>query len=233
MPDALYHPEHVHRALLKVDGIEDEDELLKAVKVSQGQDALPPEVYVRLLRRCRVEENRRLEGTVFDALVKRVSTWAARQYSGLSPADREDLSQEIITRVIEAVAKTTSIDWWEIRFLFNLRCAAADQYERLFDKGLQSATADIGDQAEELDDGGSFAKDMVDQASLYGRLAQILDPEEMKLVYPLLLSTIPISSTKAKEDLVRLLGRPEGTLREKKTAITRKLKAALERESLQ
>ena len=66
----------------------------------------------------------------------------------------------------------------------------------------------------------------------HARLAEILDRHELALVYPLLLSTLPLSSKKAKLDLVRCLGIPEGTLAEKKAAIIRKLKAALEKESL-
>lgn len=232
MADAQYHPAHVDRALARIDAIVDEDGLLAAVGVVHGPDAVPPEVHVRLLRRCRVEANRRLEGAVLRALVKRVGHWVARNYVGLSPADREDMSQELLAHVAKAVARTTGIDWWECRFFFNLRNAAADQYEKMFDEGLRSATADISEQAEYLHDKGALAKKLVEDAVRRARLAEILDPDELALVHPLFLSTLPLSSQKAKLDLVRYLGIPAGTLAEKKAAIIEKLKAALEKESL-
>lgn len=232
MADAQYHPAHVDRALARIDAIDDEDGLLAAVSVIRGPDAVPPEVHVRLLRRCRVEANRKLEGAVLRALVKRVDRWVTRKFAGLSPADREEMSQELLAHVVKAVARTTGIDWWECRFFFNLRKAAASQYEKTYDEGLRSATADIGDQAEELHDEGALAKELVEDAVRHARLVEVLDPDEVVLVHPLFLSTLPISSKKAKLDLVRYLGIPEGTLAEKKATIVKKLKAALEQESL-
>ena len=232
MADAQYHPAHVNRALARIDAIDDEDRLLAAVGVIHGPDALPPGVYVRLLRRCRVEANRKLERAVLRALVTRVDHWVARKFAGLSRADREEMSQELLAHLVKAIARTTGIDWWECRFFFSLRMAAVTQYEKTYDEGLRSATADIGDQAEELHDEGVPARKLVEEAVRHARLVEVLDPDEVALVHPLFLSTLPISSTKAKLDLVRYLGIPEGTLAEKKAAIVRKLKAALEQESL-
>ena len=231
MAEDLYHPDHVDRELVRLDGMLDEAELFAAIRAT-GPQAVPPEVFVRLLRRCSVEANPALERVVLVALLGRVNRWVGRQYSGVSVADQEDLTQDLMLSVTRAIARQAGIDWWEIRFFFNLKNAAADLYQRLFDEGLKTATADIGDQAEELDDGGRLAKAMVDKEILHARLAEILDKDELELIYPLFLGSVPISSAKATIDLVRLLNIPAGTLREKKTAIKRRLEAALDKEFL-
>ncbi len=230
MPEELFHPEHVHLALARLDAIQDAAALVAAVEIRGGPDEPPPEALVRLLRRCRAEPNRRLEATVLSALVRRVQRWVASQYSGLSREDREEVAQDLLTTVVRAVARTSGIDWWEITFLRNLRRAAADIYDALFDKALRTATADIGDL--ELEDEGRLAEDLLEQANVDGRLARILTPAELALFYPLFMTTIPIAGDPRHHDLVRLLRMPEGTLREKKTLIRRKLEEALKKEPL-
>jgi hypothetical protein len=231
MADALYHPAHVHRALTRIDAIEDADALLEACGIARGPCAVPPEVHVRILRRCQIAPNAKLERAALRALISRVRQWVDRQFAGLSPTDRQDMLQSLLAVVVEAVAEKTGIDWWECRFFYNLRKAALGHYEKVFDEALKTATADIGDQAEELHDGGVLARDLVESALRHRRLAAVLDPDELALVHPLFLSTLPIRSGKSTLDLERFLGIPEGTLAEKKAGIIRKLKGALQEES--
>jgi hypothetical protein len=230
MPKELFHPEHVHLALARLEAVEDVAALVAAIGIRSGPDEPPPEALVRLLRRCRAEPDRRLETAVLNALVRRVERWVAFQYRSLSREDREEVAQDLLTTVIKAVARTAGIDWWEITFLKNLKRAAADIYESLFDKALRTATADIGDL--ELEDEGRLANDLLQQANVDGRLAKILTPAELALFYPLFMTTIPIAGDAEHHDLVRLLGIPEGTLREKKTLIRRKLEDAFKKEPL-
>lgn len=230
MPEELFHPEHVHLALTRLDAIEDAAALVTAVGIRSGPDEPPPEVLVRLLRRCRAEPDRRLEAAVLNALVRRVQRWVAFQYFGLSREDRDEVAQDLLTMVVRGVVRTTSIDWWEITFFKNLKRAAADIYDSLFDEALRSATADIFNL--ELMDEGRLANDLLQQANIDGRLAKILTPEELTLYYPLFMTTIPIAGDPEHHDLVRLLRIPEGTLREKKTLIRRKLEEAFKKEPL-
>lgn len=230
MPEELFHPEHVHLALARLDAIEDAAALAAAVGIRSGPDEPPPEVLVRLWRRCRAEPDQRLEAAVLNALVRRVQRWVAFQYAGLSQDDREEIAQDLLTIVVRAVARTTSIDWWEISFFKNLRRAAADIYDSLFYKALRTEIADIDDL--ELEDEGRLANDLLQQANVDGRLAKILTPKELALFYPLFMTTIPIAGDPKHQDLVRLLRMPEGTLREKKTLIRRKLEEAFNKEPL-
>lgn len=232
MPDALFHPEHVANALARYDGINDEDMRLAVVATRAGTEALPPAVYVRLLRRYQVDPYPRLERAAQNALVHWIKQWIGRNYPGLSFEDKQEMTQELAITVVKAVLATTGIDWWEIRFVHKLTLAAADHYEKLFDPGLKAARIDINDQPEDFHDGGAFARELESNERLQPWLANILDPEELVLVAPLLIWDLPICSEKARIDAVRLLGIPEGTLREKKAAMIKKVKAALEKEAL-
>jgi len=232
MSEALFHPDFVAKALAQFDGINDETVRLDRIRMCGGTDALPPAVFVRLLRRYRVDPYPKLEKAVQNALYQWIRTWVGRKYSGLSLADRQEMVQELSITVINAVLATTSIDWWEITFVKNLSRAAADHYEKLFDLGLHSARGDINDRPGDFHDDGDSARVLESTELLRPWLATILNREELLLVAPLLIWDIPISSELASIDAVRHLGMPEGTLREKKAALIKKIAAQIKKEAL-
>lgn len=232
MPDTLFHPPRVARALDIIDKIEDEGELLSLLDDHYRRPALPPEVYVRLLRRCRVEPHKKVEDATLKALIASVTRWVAWQYRGLSYHDKQDMAQGLLLVVTREVAKRTGIDWWEITFQTNLERTAADLYQRLFDLRSDAEKVDIDDHADAVHDGAAVARDTVEEALIQGRVAKVLTADELAVFHPLFMSDIPLRSERAAIDLVRMLGKPEGTLREMKTAIKNKLEAALSKEEL-
>lgn len=232
MPETLTHPRRVARALDHIDDLSDEGELLALLNDHHRRPALPPEVYVRLLRRCRVDPNRNVEHVTLKALVAAVGRWVGWKYSGLSYHDREDMAQGLLQIVTREVAKRVEIDWWEITFQSNLERAAADLYPGLFDLRPNAEKVAIDDHADAINDEASVARNTVDRVLIDGRIARILTPDEMAVFHPLFMSEIPLRSERAAIDLVRMLGKPEGTLREMKTAIKTKLEAALTKEEL-
>jgi hypothetical protein len=232
MPNILTHPKRVASALDQIDDLPDEAGVLALLNDHHRRPALPPEVYVRLLRRCRVAPNRRVEHATLKALIAFVVRWVGWQYRGLSHHDREEMAQGLLLVINREVAKQTGIDWWEITFRTNMERAAADLYPTLYDLRPDAEKVDIDDHADAINDEASVARETVDSVLIDGRIAKILTPDEMAVFYLLFMSEIPIRSDKAPRDLVRMLGRPEGTLREMKTAIKTKLEAALTKEEL-
>ncbi|MGU3420778.1 hypothetical protein [Methylobacterium sp. D54C] len=216
----------------RIDDLDDEDELLALLNDHHRRPALPPEVYVRLLRRCRVDPNRKVEHATVKALVAAVIRWVGWKYRGLCHHDREDMAQSLLQIVTREIAKRVEIDWWEITFQTNLERAAADLYPGLFDLRPDAEKVAIDDHADAINDEASLARDTVDKVLIDGRIAGILTPDEMAVFHPLFMTEIPLRSDRAAIDLVRMLGKPEGTLREMKTAIKTKLEAALTKEEL-
>lgn len=142
------------------------------------------------------------------------------------------MAQGLLLVVTREVAKRTGIDWWEISFQTNLERTAADLYPGLFDLRRDAEKVAIDDHADAINDEASVARDTVNKVLIDGRIARILTPDEMAVFHPLFMSEIPLRSERAAIDLVRMLGKPEGTLREIKTAIKTKLEATLSKEEL-
>ena len=232
MTEGLHHPPHVARALDRFDRLVGMDDILASVGCSNraSPSYLPMEVLVRLLRRGQIDPQPKLERAVLASLVRRIDQWVKQNYSGLAQDLRPDMSQELLTRLVREIARRTTIDWWEINIHVKLERAAADFYHDLFVLPPGTTTLDIVGNEDVHNDKGFTAAEIlanVQDLGLDGRLAEILTPAEMQVVYPLFLSPVPLCSKKGSVDLVRTLGKKEGTLREMKTRIKEKLTAAL------
>lgn len=228
MEEDLYHPRHVVAGLARIEGVGHED-LKAALQAGTGSKLrLPDEALVRLIRRSRVNGDEVVERLVCRTLLDRLLWWAWRTYSTLSPEDRKDLACGTMETIIKAIVKTNGIDFWEITFARNRKRAAADVYEQYFLERSRNdhEEYDINHHAE--DDAGVEAEEIAQVALSEARASRVLSPEEMRYFHPLFLSGIPLRSPRASTDLVRMLGKPEGTLREIKTAIKKKLKNAWE-----
>lgn len=229
MKEDLYHPRHVVRALDSVEGMTT-DELRAAIAVTDRGAAgyLPEEALVRLIRRARTDSDPVVEHYAVSALAKRVSAWAWRKYSGLNPEGREDVAQTVLQVIAKSIACQTGIDFWEITFARNRDRAGADAYQEHFAQNFDVEHIEFDATAHESSDEGHQANEVADEVLFKIFAAKALTREEMTYFHGLFLSNIPLSSPKASLDLVRMFGKPEGTLREIKTAIKEKLKVAWE-----
>ncbi len=227
MTGSLFHPPHIAAALAAVDDL-GPDDLLGALSARPGSTShVPNEAVVRIIRRARVEADRKMEGIALKALMDRVWAWATRTYLSLTPSDAEHMAVVLGERVFEKVARESAVDYWEITFERNVKRLAADIYRQSFEakfrkKHVEFDVAEHGD-----DDGGTEQRAMVLKAFVTAKAERVLDQEELKYFPALFISGVPLSSKRASVDLVRELGRPEGTLREIKTRIVTKLKAAM------
>lgn len=161
----------------------------------------------------------------------RLAAWAWGAYSSFSEQDREDLVSELGEAIVKAVRKSTAIDFWEITFAKLRGRAAADVYQKYFADRYQSAHEPYDAEIHDEGDGGLHANDLAELALINKRWEKALSPEEMRYMHLLFLSDIPLKSPRASIDLVRLTGKPEGTLREIKTKLKNKLQEAWERTS--
>ncbi len=227
MTKILFHPRHVAAALDRLDAAEGES-VLEALEILDPERPgfVPPEALVRLLRRCRVDPDPRLERAAAAALVRFVQRWVARKYAGLSRESMKDMAQTLLEVVSRQVAAQATIDWWEITFHRNLERAAADAYPSLFDLPPGTDVVDAATQDQVHHDEGEQASELIANAVRGVIIAKILTPREMEMFWHLFMSPIPLDSEKAAVDLVRILGKPAGTLRGIKTAIKKKLEAA-------
>ena len=229
MTQALYHPPHVAEALDSIEGLEG-DELKAAIRYrgSTSKPKLPDEALIRIIRRASVDGDEAMEGFALKALMGRLAGWAWGAYSSFSDQDRKDLVSELGLVIIKAVRKTTAIDFWEITFAKLRDRAAADVYQDhyvdLYQNVHETHDVEIHDES----DSGARATELVELALIDKRWEKILMPEEMRYLHLLFLSDIPLSSPRASTDLVRMTGKAEGTLREIKTKLKNKLKAAWE-----
>lgn len=227
MAEGLFHPPHVAASLVEIEEFRaDELRATLLVRDPRVPGYLWDEVLVRLIRRSRVEDDQETEGLVFEALIERVSTWAWRKFSLLLPLDREQMAIMLGEVVFERIARDNRVDFWEITFNRSMNRAASDIYQKHFADKIGKIHDEFDLKKHEVDDEGDFSNKALEESILQARAAKILDSEEMPFFYPLFLSGVPLSSPRASTDLVRMLGKPEGTLREIKTRIKAKLKAA-------
>ena len=229
MTQALYHPPHVAEALEEIEGLGRED--LKAAIRYPGSSAkrrLPDEALIRIIRRAAVEGDTAIEGLALQTLLRRLASWAWRVYSSLSEQDREDLVAGLGEVIIKAIQKSSAVDFWEITFALNRDRAAADIYQDYFVDCYQTSHESYDVVVHDKSDGGLHADELAELALIDRRWENFLTQEEMRYLHLLFLSDIPLSSPRASSDLVRMTGKPEGTLREIKTNLKNKLKAAWE-----
>ena len=224
MTKALIWPAYVQAALDSVEGISPE-ELRAAVAITERSTLgfVPEEALVRLVRRARVDGKDEPESIAMDALLERAEAWSMRIYSSLAPLDAEEMSVLLGTHVIEAVLERDAIDFWEITFFRNLKRAAADLYRHHYREKFTKQAVEFDAELHE-NDAGTAAGRLRDEALVMGMAALLLEPRDLPFVKPLLLSGMPLRSPRASTDLVRTLGKPEGTLREIKTRIIARLR---------
>lgn len=229
MKQALYHPPHVGEALDRIEGLGRED-LKAAIKCpgSKSQPRLPDEALIRIIRRASIEGDTAIEEVALHTLLRRLASWAWGAYSSFSEQDREDLVAGLGEVIIKAIRKSSAMDFWEITFAKNRDRAAADIYQDHFVDRYQNAHESYDVDVHDESDGGSHADELAQLALIDRRWEKVLTPEEMHYLHLLFLSDIPLSSPRASSDLVRMTGKPEGTLREIKTKLKNKLKAAWE-----
>lgn len=231
MTKALIWPTYVQAALDSVEGCG--PEALRTAVAITGRSApgfILEEALVRLVRRARVDGEDKAEAIAMDALLGRVEAWSMRTYSSLSPLDAEEMSVVLGTHVIEAVLGHDAIDYWEITFLRNLQRAAADLYRHYHREKFAKELVEF-DMEFHGDDAGTAANRLRDEALVLGIAAILLEPRDLPFVQPLLLSGMPLRSPRASTDLVRTLGKPEGTLREIKTRIMARLRGTSEEQN--
>ncbi|WP_201834959.1 hypothetical protein [Microvirga zambiensis] len=229
MTKDLYHPSHVAAALDRIADLEVAElrAELQSARTGLGP-RLPDEALVRVIRRSRVQGDEATERLAYKALMERLTGWAWKAYSTLSQQDRQDLVASLCEVIVKAVAKTDGIDFWEITFARNRDRAAADIYQQYLSDLYGNVHEEFEAESHGEDDGGDAAIEMAETALIEARAAQVLTREEMRYFHPLFLSEIPLKSPRASTDLVRMLGKPEGTLREIKTTIKNKLQKAWE-----
>lgn len=232
MQEGLYHPPHVVAALDQLDRLSDANKRA-AIRVGRLDDGskLNGDVLVRVLRRSRADGDRLTEQVAWERLYEDLTNWAWRAYSTLSEPDREDLVGGLREVIVAAICKSNRIDFWEITFARNRERAAADQYQAFLAARYGSHHEEFETSAHGHSDEGFEALETVEGMLIQSWASGVLTQEEMRFFQPLFLSDIPLSSPDASIDLVRMLDRPEGTLREIKTKIKKKLKRALERTS--
>ena len=223
---ALYHPPHVVTALDRIDGLGRDG--LKAAIGSNSQPRLPDEALIRIIRRASVDGDKIIGDAALRTLINRLTAWAWRAYSSFAEQDREDLVASLIEVIIKAVQKSTGIDFWEITFAKLRGRAAADIYQDYFVDRYQNAHESYDVDVHDESDCGSHSNELIEMAMIDRQCAKILTQEEMRYMHLLFISEIPLSSPRASFDLVRITGKPEGTLREIKTKLKSKLKAAWE-----
>jgi len=227
---SLYHPPHVAAALVAVGNMARRD-IPAALRQHRPRSSgyIPSEVIVRLLRRARVADDRWLEDILFTELSRRLQAWARHHYQGIRPEDRLDLAHELCLRIVDEIAKNSGIDFWEITFHRLISKAAADIYQARFvpmkfEDQLEGYT-EVGDQG----DSGAMAENLETKVLLSKQAQTVLTPKEFALFCRMYLTDLPIKADKASTDLVRETGIPEGTLREMKATILRKLTPSKER----
>lgn len=206
------------------------DDLKAAIQCpgSKSQPRLPDEALIRIIRRASVEGDAIIEDAALRNLLGRLTVWAWHAYSSFTEQDREDLVAGLGEVIIKAIRKSSAIDYWEITFAKNRDRAAADIYQDHFVDRYQNAHESYDADVHDESDGGSHADKLAELALIDRRWEKVLTPEEMRYLHLLFLSEIPLSSPQASSDLVRMTGKPEGTLREIKTKLKNKLKAAWE-----
>jgi hypothetical protein len=218
-----YHPERVAKALQLFDGLAPDAVVVELQRhASAAKSNLPSEALVRLIRRGRLERNRRLEYFALDMLMKRVRRYAASAYQSLNPKDQEDLSSAILERLCLALKATNAIDPWEFDFKTQCQRAAADVY-RTYYRRIREHEKLVRDEPERSDEGlaSASAEDRV-IAILHAR--RNLTASDLEVFMLLYIHGIPIKAEKGEHDLMRMLGKPEGTLRESNTRIMKALK---------
>ena len=230
MSGSLFHPPHIAAALAAVEDL-GPDDLQDALSARLGSAShVPNGAIVRIIRRSRVEADRRIEGIALKVLMDRVWAWAMKTYSSLAPSDADHMAVVLGERVFEEVAGGSAVDYWEITFGRNLRRMAADIYRQLLEAKFHVEHVEF-DADQHEDDAGSEERATVMKAFVTARAERVLDREELKYFAALFISGLPLASKRASMDLVRQLGKPEGTLREIKTRILAKLKAATKGDS--
>ncbi|WP_120275887.1 hypothetical protein [Rhizobium sp. AG855] len=230
MQQVLYHPPHVTAALDQLDGLSDA-ELRKFIAAGCTPDGLKMsgEVLVRLIRRARIDGERLTEHAAWKRLLADLKVWARKAYSTLAEEDREQIVGALLEKIASDVQKSRTIDFWEITFARKRDRAAADQYQEYYADRYRNGHVEYDTDVHGRSDDGSEVRDLMETTLIEGFASSVLSQEEMRYFQPLMLSDIPLCSPEASIDLVRALGKPEGTLREIKTKIKAKLKRALER----
>ena len=226
MTGSLFHPPHIAAALAAVEdlGPDDLGDALSARPSSTSH--VPNGAVVRIIRRARVEADRKIEGIALKVLMDRVWAWAMRTYSSLAPLDSEHMAVVLGERVFEEIAGVSAIDYWEITFELNLKRLATDIYRQSLKAKSHGEHVEF-DVAQHGDDGGEEERAVMMRAFVTARAERVLDQEELRYFPALFISGLPLASRRASMDLVRQLGMPEGTLREIKTRIRAKLKATM------
>ena len=231
----LYHPPFVTAALDRVDAMTSLRDLQDALAIVDRHDPghIPDAVLVRLLRRYSVDPNPdpAMEDVVFKSLVTRTVAWTKWRYSGVDPADREDIAHNVAVAVVEAVRCTAEIDFWEITFDINKKRAAADAYQNYFKRYEREEEVDADILAEVGKDGGIAAEQMTDRAYALAMGRRVLSDDEFQVFEILVRLGLPIASAKSSDDIVRRTGKAQGTVREIVTRIKRKMAAAVEEQT--
>lgn len=229
----LYHPPFVTSALDRVDEMTSlrEMQVTLAIIDRRSPAYIPDEALVRLLRRLRLDPDPAMEGVVFETLSARIFAWTRWQFSGLDECDRDDIAQGVAIAVLEAIRRTTKVDFWEITFDINKKRAAADVYQDQFKRHEREEEVDPGVLAEAGNDEGSTAAEMTERTHRLAVGRRFLSDDEFEVFEILVRLGLPVASKKASSDIVRRTGKAEGTVREIVTRIKRKMAIAIEEQS--
>lgn len=223
MGEEAYHPKRVADALQRLGDMQPAEVIAELSSLTgRKTKTMPSEALVRLLRRARAAGQVATERQCARILLEQVRNWALRTFSSFSVQHRDDLVQGILLKLCEGLNATNGIDRWETEFDSQCQRVAADVYRKHVKRHRAREIAfqpEIHDRADECIDASVY----LDRARLVAFAARELAPADLQYFEPMFLCGLPVQADKAEIDLVRLTGKPEGTLREIKTRIKRAL----------
>ena len=226
MAKSLIRRDYTVDALLRIDGYTPEQfAAALTVRDSDKPDHIPSEALVRLLRRGMAERDLRLQEQVGGVLVERLARWGWKGWRWIPENERRDFTHDLAVEILIDVRRTLGIDYWEVDFHDNLSKRAIDVFRRR--KNSFGPVLPDGRDADGMPgDDGKAAKALEDRAMRIALAKGELTDAELEIYVLSYLDGLPIKFAKGETDIMRITGRKEGTIRNLKTELDRKLKNA-------
>jgi hypothetical protein len=195
------------------------------VRDSDKPDHVPSEALVRLLRRSVAENDRRLREQVGGALVERLARWGWKGWRWIPENERRDFTHDLAVEILTDIRATLGIDYWEVDFHDNLGKRAIDVFRRR-KRSFGPVLPDKGDPEGLPGDDGNAAKALEARSMRIALAKGELTAAELEIYVLFYLDGHPIKFAAGETDIIRITGRKEGTIRNLKTELDRKLKVA-------
>lgn len=226
MAGSLIRRDYTLDALDRIEGYTS-DQLMRAMAVRDmaSPEHIPSEALVRLLRRALAEKNPRMEGQVTAVLLERLARWGWKGWRWIPEHEHRDFIHDLVVEILTDVRKTLRIDYWEVDFHDNLRKRAIDVFRRR-KKSFAPVLPDESSADGTPGDDGKAATALEERSMRIALAKGELTEAELEIYVLSYLDGLPVKFAKAQADIMRITGKKEGTIRNLKTELDRKLKAA-------